>query len=104
MILRSEHGTIVHTGDWKIDENPIDGQKFDREFFEAIGRARYFTKCLQRWITFFACIILKLETFPEQQKEVYSNSRVVLVLSAHRPKNNHLLECKFQAEMETPRQ
>lgn len=39
MILRSDHGTIVHTGDWKIDESPIDGQKFDRDFFEAVGKA-----------------------------------------------------------------
>lgn len=37
MILRSEHGTIVHTGDWKIDETPVDGETFDREVFEAVG-------------------------------------------------------------------
>ena len=37
MILRSDHGTIVHTGDWKIDENPQDGQVFDRTMFEKIG-------------------------------------------------------------------
>eukprot|EP00891_Asterochloris_glomerata_P002267 jgi/Astpho2/2267/e_gw1.00040.186.1_t len=37
MILRSDHGTIVHTGDWKIDENPQDGQVFDRAMFEKIG-------------------------------------------------------------------
>lgn len=40
MILRSDHGNIVHTGDWKIDENPVDGDKFDREVFEAIGKAQ----------------------------------------------------------------
>ncbi|KAK9828609.1 hypothetical protein WJX72_001027 [[Myrmecia] bisecta] len=38
LILRSEHGNIVHTGDWKIDEDPIDNQIFDRTAFEAIGR------------------------------------------------------------------
>ncbi|KAK9820188.1 hypothetical protein WJX72_007275 [[Myrmecia] bisecta] len=38
MILRSEHGNIVHTGDWKIDEDPVDNQIFDRTTFEAIGR------------------------------------------------------------------
>lgn len=38
LILRSEHGTIVHTGDWKIEENPVDGKQFDRTFFEKIGR------------------------------------------------------------------
>ena len=37
IILRSDHGTIVHTGDWKIDENPQDGQVFDRTMFEKIG-------------------------------------------------------------------
>ncbi|KAH7622044.1 hypothetical protein Ndes2526B_g02868 [Nannochloris sp. 'desiccata'] len=38
LVLRSEHGTIVHTGDWKIDENPVDGEAFDREYFEQLGR------------------------------------------------------------------
>ncbi|KAL3161242.1 hypothetical protein ABBQ38_009606 [Trebouxia sp. C0009 RCD-2024] len=38
LILRSEHGTIVHTGDWKIEEDPVDGQQFDRTVFEDIGR------------------------------------------------------------------
>ena len=37
MILRSDHGNIVHTGDWKIDENPVDGDQFDRSIFEKIG-------------------------------------------------------------------
>ncbi|CAL8471521.1 g11063 [Coccomyxa elongata] len=38
MILRSEHGNIVHTGDWKIDEDPIDGDHFDRTTFEAVSK------------------------------------------------------------------
>jgi mRNA degradation ribonuclease J1/J2 len=38
MILRSEHGNIVHTGDWKIDEDPLDGNLFDRDAFEQVGR------------------------------------------------------------------
>ena len=37
LILRSEHGSIVHTGDWKIEEDPVDGQLFDRSIFEEIG-------------------------------------------------------------------
>jgi mRNA degradation ribonuclease J1/J2 len=36
-VLRCDQGTIVHTGDWKIDENPIDGEMFDREMFESLG-------------------------------------------------------------------
>ncbi len=39
MILRSEHGNIVHTGDWKIDEDPMDGDKFDRNTFEAVSKS-----------------------------------------------------------------
>ncbi|GAB4818720.1 hypothetical protein N2152v2_005766 [Parachlorella kessleri] len=38
IVLRSEHGTILHTGDWKIDEDPLDGNKFDRDLFESLGR------------------------------------------------------------------
>ncbi|KAG2451327.1 hypothetical protein HYH02_003932 [Chlamydomonas schloesseri] len=37
LIMRSDEGTIVHTGDWKIDENPLDGEQFDRELFMALG-------------------------------------------------------------------
>ena len=37
LVLRSDHGTIVHTGDWKIDENPVDGEGFDREIFDELG-------------------------------------------------------------------
>lgn len=38
LILRSAYGNIVHTGDWKIDEEPTDGDKFDRDAFEQIGK------------------------------------------------------------------
>ena len=41
MILRSEHGNIVHTGDWKIDEDPMDGEKFDRTTFEAVSESQH---------------------------------------------------------------
>lgn len=37
LVLRGEAGTIVHTGDWKIDETPVDGEMFDRPFFEQLG-------------------------------------------------------------------
>ena len=48
MILRSDHGNIVHTGDWKIDENPVDGDKFDREFFEAVSK--FWSHLDSRWL------------------------------------------------------
>ena len=38
LILRSEFGNIVHTGDWKIDEDPLDGRTFDRSAFEDVGK------------------------------------------------------------------
>lgn len=38
LFFRCDDGTIVHTGDWKIDEEPIDGEMFDRAAFEEIGR------------------------------------------------------------------
>lgn len=37
LIFRCDAGTIVHTGDWKIDENPVDGQLFDRTSWERVG-------------------------------------------------------------------
>jgi mRNA degradation ribonuclease J1/J2 len=37
LILRSEHGSIVHTGDWKIDEDPVDGEMFDRTTFDLLS-------------------------------------------------------------------
>lgn len=37
LVLRSEVGTIIHTGDWKIDRQPVDGEHFDFEAFERVG-------------------------------------------------------------------
>jgi mRNA degradation ribonuclease J1/J2 len=39
LILRSEHGSIVHTGDWKIDEDPVDGEVFDRTTFDLLSES-----------------------------------------------------------------
>ncbi len=38
LALRTPSGTIVHTGDFKIDERPVDGESFDRERFAQLGR------------------------------------------------------------------
>ncbi len=38
LVMRSEDGTVLHTGDWKIDETPMDGEHFDRAGFERVGR------------------------------------------------------------------
>lgn len=38
LIFRCAAGTVVHTGDWKIDENPVDGLNFDRAQFERVGK------------------------------------------------------------------
>lgn len=49
LILRSEHGNIVHTGDWKIEEDPVDGQMFDRTVFEQIGELIISLLQTHRW-------------------------------------------------------
>ena len=37
LAIRTPAGLIVHSGDFKIDENPVDGERFDRERFAALG-------------------------------------------------------------------
>ncbi len=38
LAIRTDEGTLVHTGDFKIDPDPTDGEQFDRERLAAIGR------------------------------------------------------------------
>ncbi|KAL3571244.1 hypothetical protein D5086_028493 [Populus alba] len=38
LVLRCADGTILHTGDWKIDESPLDGKFFDRETLEELSK------------------------------------------------------------------
>ncbi|XP_028765043.1 ribonuclease J isoform X2 [Neltuma alba] len=38
LVLRCSDGTILHTGDWKIDEQPLDGKVFDREVLEELSK------------------------------------------------------------------
>ncbi|KAF5460045.1 hypothetical protein F2P56_019944 [Juglans regia] len=38
LVLRCADGTILHTGDWKIDETPLDGKVFDREALEELSK------------------------------------------------------------------
>lgn len=37
IVMRCDDGAILHTGDWKIDEEPMDGEMFDRESFAALA-------------------------------------------------------------------
>jgi ribonuclease J len=37
LAIRTPAGIIVHSGDFKIDNAPVDGQKFDTETFAALG-------------------------------------------------------------------
>ncbi|XP_071939431.1 ribonuclease J-like isoform X1 [Coffea arabica] len=38
LVLRCADGTILHTGDWKIDETPLDGKVFDRGTLEELSK------------------------------------------------------------------
>ncbi|CAI9117334.1 OLC1v1018710C2 [Oldenlandia corymbosa var. corymbosa] len=38
LVFRCADGTILHTGDWKIDESPLDGKIFDREALEELSK------------------------------------------------------------------
>lgn len=38
LILRCKDGTIFHTGDWKIDESPVDQKIFDRNALEQLSK------------------------------------------------------------------
>ncbi|KAL2934536.1 Ribonuclease J [Bienertia sinuspersici] len=38
LVMRCGDGTIFHTGDWKIDETPVDGKVFDRVALEELSR------------------------------------------------------------------
>ncbi len=37
LVIRTELGTVVHTGDWKLDPDPIAGQPTDAERLKAVG-------------------------------------------------------------------
>jgi ribonuclease J len=37
LVLRSDKGTILHTGDWKFDKTPVLGEDTDRERLRQIG-------------------------------------------------------------------
>lgn len=38
LVVRTSLGTVVHTGDFKIDPDPIDGESFDAERLAEVGR------------------------------------------------------------------
>jgi ribonuclease J len=37
LVIRTEHGTVLHTGDWKLDPNPLIGPPTDEAAFAALG-------------------------------------------------------------------
>ena len=37
LVLRTPFGTVLHTGDWKLDPNPLVGQPTDEAAFRALG-------------------------------------------------------------------
>lgn len=37
LVIRTDEDTIIHTGDFKFDPNPIDGEQFDEDRFREVG-------------------------------------------------------------------
>lgn len=37
LAIRTPAGLVVHTGDWKIDDDPVLGHSFDKKAFQALG-------------------------------------------------------------------
>jgi ribonuclease J len=37
LVLRTRHGTVLHTGDWKLDPNPLIGEPTDEAAFAKLG-------------------------------------------------------------------
>ncbi len=37
LVIGTPHGNVLHTGDFKIDAEPMDGEHFDRAGFQALG-------------------------------------------------------------------
>jgi ribonuclease J len=37
LVLRTPHGTVLHTGDWKLDPNPLIGPPTDEAAFKRLG-------------------------------------------------------------------
>jgi ribonuclease J len=38
ILIRTPHGNILHTGDWRFDENPVVGEKSDLALLENFGK------------------------------------------------------------------
>nr|BAS01630.1 regulator of transcription that contains myb domains [Lotharella vacuolata] len=40
LVFKSYLGNLLHTGDWKIDDYPLDGEQFDKLFLEKLAREK----------------------------------------------------------------
>lgn len=38
IIIRTPMGVLIHTGDWRFEERPVDGKMFDMERFEQVAK------------------------------------------------------------------
>ena len=45
-VLKLHAGTILHTGDWKIDPNPLIGDKINEKKLKEIGQKQSFSNDL----------------------------------------------------------
>ncbi len=83
VVIRTPVGVLVDTGDWRFEENPVDGRKFDLERLEQISREEGITLLMNESTN---CDSAGTHTHGEQEiaqsfgaiMEHHANSRIMI--------------------------